>query len=480
LALICFLAALALPASALASTWTAHQLGGEAAKATVFGISCPTASLCVAVGNNNTIATSTDPTGDAGAWQIAHPGEGAVGIPHGTFNGHQIRAVSCPSSQFCVAASFEGLIYTSTDPTGGAEAWRVADLDGEGPNTHFYGVSCPSPSFCAASAGGAKIATSTNPTGGAGAWSVTQLEGPLELRGISCVSPSLCVAVGDDGEDIRPALSDNGEILTSTDPLAGAWRRVPAPAAQGNLYGVSCPSPVFCLSGDLLGNLVFSTAPATAAAWTPTDGGGSTQITAASCPSVSRCVAVDNNGDVLTSTDPTGGASEWSFTNLLPFPGIDETARNGMFGVSCPATSLCAVAGNEGQVFTSTDPFLPGPRPMPSKAEKKRRRHGPKRPRVTIARAPNEAERTSHGFGFRALFRSTPTAPSAASSAGSTGASSSAVARRGSTASAPATTSSPSGRLASPASGATSRRPRSGSSPPASGRRGRPHPAASR
>lgn len=124
------LLASAIPASA--STWTVRQLGGEAAQATMFGVSCPGASLCVAVGSDNTVASSTNPTGPA-------------------------------------------------------SAWAVTDLDGEGPNTHLYGVSCPTAGFCVASAGGGKILTATDPTGAA-AWSVTQLAEPLELRGVSCPS----------------------------------------------------------------------------------------------------------------------------------------------------------------------------------------------------------------------------------------------------------------------------------------------------
>jgi hypothetical protein len=388
--------------AAFGSTWTGHPLGGEAAKVTMFGISCPTSSMCVAVGGNNTIASTSDP---GGAWNVVYAGEGALPT-NGIFPGRQIRGVSCPSPQLCVAVSFKGLIYTATEPTGSAAAWSVADLDSSGPSTHLYGISCPSPSFCAAAAGSGKIVTSTNPTGGAAAWSTTQLEQPLELRGVSCVSQSLCVAVGDDAEEIRPGPTDNGEIVSSTNPLGGAWGRVSMPGAQGPLYGVSCPSSALCVSGNLLGNLVISTNPTGAAsAWTTTDGGGAVQITAADCPSTSQCVAVDNNGDVLTSTDPTGGPGEWTFTNVVPFS-IPATEANGMFGVSCPSASLCAVAA-KGQIFTSTDPFVvPPPTPKgTTKKSKKKHKKRPKRPRVTIARAPEPGvEINGSRVRVRALF----------------------------------------------------------------------------
>lgn len=346
------------------------------------------------VGGNNTIATATDPAGGAAKWNVVYAGEGAEPV---AANFRQIRGVSCPSPQLCVAVTFEGLIYTSTEPTGSAAAWNVTDLDPSGPNTHLYGVSCPAVDFCAASAGGARIVTSTDPTAGPSAWTKTQLEGPLELRGISCASPSLCVAVGDNGDTSRPEIGDQGVILSSTDPLGGSWQQA-QPPIHGNAYGVSCPSPALCVSGDLLGNLLVSTSPSTTTSWRSVDGGGSVQITGVDCPSPTLCAAVDNNADVLTSADPAGDKA-WSFTNIVPFSGPEDPAHqaNGSFGISCPSAALCAIAANDGQIFTSTDPFAAsaaspgsGENAKSGKAHRKR----PKRPRVSIAHGPPAVETT--------------------------------------------------------------------------------------
>jgi hypothetical protein len=379
-----FILASAGPAGA--ATWTARQLS-EVGQAPFFGISCPSVSLCVAVGANNTVASSADPSAGAAAWSAISLG--GAGYP----NQNEIKGVSCPSPQLCVAVSFEGLILTSTDPTGGVAAWSIADLNPSGPNTHFYSVSCPSPSFCAAVAGGGKIATSTNPTGGAPAWTVTQLAGPLELRGISCPSLSFCVAVGDDGDELAPGPTDVGEVLNSTDPLAGAWQQVQLPGVPGNLFGVSCPSPALCVSGNALGNLVVSTNPTgPASAWPAIHGGGSVQLTATACPLVSRCVVVDNNADVLTSTDPAGGPGEWSFTNLIPYTRIEGTfVSNAMWGVSCPSISFCAIAAGDGQVFTSKDPFAVTVKEQGNEKRGKIRKRGPKRPLTILARRPEPA-----------------------------------------------------------------------------------------
>ena len=380
---VAFFAALSGPAAA--ATWTDHQLP-SVGQSPLYDISCPSTSLCVAVGGGNTLAGSADPTGPAGNWSVIYPG--GAGPP----NQSGIKGVSCPSPQLCVVVSSEGFVLTSTNPTGGIGAWNVADLNPSGPRTHLYGISCPSPAFCVASAGGARILTSTNPTGGAGSWTMTQLPGPLELRGVSCVSPSFCVAVGDDGENIAPGPADRGEILTSTNPLGGVWQQVEAPGTPGNLFGVSCPLPALCVTGNALGNLLVSTSPTgPATSWPATPGGGAVQLTAAECPSVTRCVAVDNNADVLTSTNPTGGPGAWTFTNLIPYTKtVGTLVSNAMWGASCPTVTFCAISAGDGQVFTSEDPFATPPAQVKSGGKKKhkKRRKGPKRPRTTLGRRP--------------------------------------------------------------------------------------------
>jgi hypothetical protein len=367
-------------APASGADWNLRTVGDSI----MLGISCPTNSRCVAVGAGNTVLSSDDPTAGAAGWNLANVGAGEQG-PYFS-PARQIRAVDCPSTGFCVAVSYEGLIYTSTNPTGGAGAWSIADLSPEGPNIHMYGVSCPAADLCVASATGGKILTSTNPAGGAGAWTVAQLDPSLNLRGISCASAGLCVTVGDEGV-----------IVSSTQPLGGpgAWgeTQLPGDPIDRFLLGVGCPSAGFCVTGNAVNTLFTSTSPTgSAGAWIPAQGKGTVQITDVDCPDVTHCVAIDNNADVLTSTDPTGGAAAWTFQNLIPYrqgPG-DTLNPNGSFGVSCPTTSFCAIAATHGQILTSTNPFEPPPAAAPTKkAKKKHRKHkGPKRPRAIIAHGP--------------------------------------------------------------------------------------------
>jgi hypothetical protein len=370
---------------ALASTWASAQLPGQAAKVFLLGVSCPSQGLCVAVGTNNLIASSTDPTGGSSAWSFVYAGEGpspyiSESVPF--INSRQIQGVSCPSANLCVAVTDQGFIYSSTQPTGPASDWHVTQVDnGHGYNIHLFGVSCPTANFCVAVSGkrstyggvdNGKIFTSTDPTGDASAWQSIEFGELVEFRSVSCSSVSFCVAVTEDGR-----------IFTSTDPSGDAsdWHLIGAPGGPGSLRAVSCVAAALCLSGNESGTLLSSTDPSAGApSWRQANGGGSVQITGTSCPSASECIAVDDNGDILTSTEPAGGSAAWSFDNVVPFTSEEG---NALFAASCPTSSLCAVAGSRGQILTSSAPFAktPGSETTPPKRKRGRKR----RPKVTIA-----------------------------------------------------------------------------------------------
>ncbi len=391
-----FLISAALATPARASTWTTVKLPDPSVQAALYGVTCHPAPLCVAVGANSTIASSANPAGGARAWTVVRPG-GGVDLPGGgdpIYAGAQIRDVSCPSTSLCVAASFDGRIYSSTNPTS-ASAWKVVPLSEEKkPRAHMGGISCPSPSLCVAVAYSGKLAFSTNPAGDRSAWVVTELGQPFDLRGVSCPSPSFCVAVGNEGS-----------ILASTDPTGGsaAWKPLGAPAGDHSMNGVSCPSPSLCVTGGA-GGILASTDPTAAGSWTVVSPGTGLPIKDVSCPTTSACAAIDNNADVVASTDPTGGPGAWWFKNVLSYGSEGPGDGNGMFGISCPLTSLCVVAGQDSQIITSTDPFVrDAPKVPPPNS---------RRPRVMItAHPPKRLGHRKGGvkvtFRFRAVGRVT-------------------------------------------------------------------------
>ena len=162
-------------------------------------------------------------------------------------------AISCPSQTLCVAVgsvtdSNKGIIYVSTEPTGAAAAWSPMVIkEGRG----LVDVSCPSASFCAVAGGkSGKVFTSTDPI--SGSWQVSELAGSPNLRGISCGTPSLCVAVGYEGRIF---------VSTDPTGGASTWQEAGTPGGPGAMQGVSCVSTLLCAAGNLTGNVLTSADP---------------------------------------------------------------------------------------------------------------------------------------------------------------------------------------------------------------------------
>jgi hypothetical protein len=270
--------------------------------------------------------------------------------------GGTITSVSCPDPNNCVAVDVEGDVITSTNPSGGAGAWKVASID---PSANVFGqttllpttgVSCADPSLCVAVDQGGNVIVSTNPGGGAAAWTLSGIDGLASLSGISCPDEHLCVAVGSTTAAGYPA----GVVLTSTDPADGpdTWKVVTLNAS--GLTAVSCPSPSLCVALDGGGEVVTSTDPTGGAGAWSSAGVDSTvsNTTAISCPSAYLCVAVDSDGNVLTSTNPTGGAGAWTLTNVSP----DITGEPQFASVACPSMTFCVIGDFSNSVLVSSDP----------------------------------------------------------------------------------------------------------------------------
>jgi hypothetical protein len=165
-----------------------------------------------------------------------------------------------------------------------------------------------------------EIFTSANPTGGANEWTKTAVDPGGFLDAVSCPSVSLCVAGGSDA-----ATYSNGEILTTTRPGggAGAWTKTTIDPGMTyypvSLDALSCASVSLCVTGDNFGNILTSIDPTGgASAWMNASfESPGTSLISISCPSVSLCVGADGQGNVVTSTDPAGGASTWTHATLI-------------------------------------------------------------------------------------------------------------------------------------------------------------------
>jgi hypothetical protein len=217
------------------------------------GIDCVGESFCAAAGGEGTVLVSTDPTGGAAAWKEVAIEEASAG---------DLTSVSCPSASFCAAVDDAGHLLTSSEPAGDATTWSAAAID---PGRELVDVSCPSAGFCAAIDDAGNALVSDAPAGGAAAWESTQAQAEGGLSEISCASASLCAIA------YNARFGASG-LLVSTDPLtgAGSWADAGLDLGGGwgdEALGVSCPSNDFCGFAYAGGILVSSDPAGGSSAW---------------------------------------------------------------------------------------------------------------------------------------------------------------------------------------------------------------------
>jgi hypothetical protein len=291
--------------SAAATAWSSPTKippASPAAEASVYGISCPTDSLCTAVDENGAGHTWQD-----GRWSGTQP------VPAGG----SLTAVSCPTTTKCVAVSSGGnsAIYDG-------RFWSRAPAVGPAAS---YRISCPSAEFCAAVGdSGTPGGPNTVATFDGDSWSTSVLPSAGvsdRLFDVSCATNSFCVAIDLDGI----SLTYDGRT----------WSPHRAPALRG-ATSVSCPVRSFCMA---VGPSAYSTF----------DGNGwsgpksipdftSAFVPDVSCATPQRCTVVGLNGE---SVQWRSGA--WSMrTSVFAGEFLATVA------ISCPTPQFCMTVNSRG------------------------------------------------------------------------------------------------------------------------------------
>jgi hypothetical protein len=288
-----------------------------------------------------------------------------------TPTGAHLDSVACPTVELCVAVGANDAIRTSTRPAS-TVPWSRTTLgyhyyqqqgsdDYATPQDYLTSVSCPSAGLCVAAPGGGNgLIVSTHPTGGPSAWHLQKLatfpyplgglsgpksrSGPQDIGAVSCPTVTLCVA-----ENIY------GELATSTDPQKGTWAPTRLEADPDNTVdadAVACPSAGLCLAAGTYSSIWSSTRPTGGArAWHQVSLGGS-KIISIACRSTTLCLASDATNQVFATTDPTGPASSWHPVTLTPTTGTVPSRI--LSAVACAPGGPCLASADNGQVFATT------------------------------------------------------------------------------------------------------------------------------
>jgi hypothetical protein len=309
---------------ALIQTWNGKTWTSVAPKAPkgalstdLLGVSCATAKSCVAVGlylNSGGVGVPLAETWNGKTWTPGTPAR-----PAGSTGG-QLDNVSCRTAKSCVAV---GSYYTAAGSTALAETWNGATWT---------------------------IARPPEPKG-----SVTG-----ELIKVSCPSAAYCVAVGTYGSN------------TAEFPLADVWNgkswartpaQPPASAKHGaDLTGVSCTSAESCVAVGAGGGGGDAGVASFAEFWNGKSWSAGTIswpkgvsqpfLVAVSCGSASRCVAVGSVDADFNDGGHTGKAAATSWNGKTWTAGTVAAPGKGkasLFNeVSCPAAAACVAVGQLG------------------------------------------------------------------------------------------------------------------------------------
>jgi hypothetical protein len=302
---------------------------GLQALPSLFGISCPSASLCFAVDAVGDVVHSTSPTDAPTGWTVDN------------VTGTSLYGISCPNISLCVAVDYAGHVLTSSNPTGGPSAWSSAQVDG---TTPLNAVSCPTTSLCVASDDAGNVLVSTNPSGGQSTWQTATIDSGTPIGAVDCPTVSLCVAA-----------DDAGNVFSSTNPAGGpgAWRSAVVDP-ENAFNAVTCPSASICLAVDDAGNVLSSTDPTGGpAAWSRASVDPANSLTAIACPTTGDCIAVDDAGNEFNSLNPTADATAWTGTSVSantpsPFGGPGASP---LYGIACPTAATCIAVDAWGDDF---------------------------------------------------------------------------------------------------------------------------------
>jgi RHS repeat-associated protein len=256
-------------------------------------LSCPTSTFCVAV--------------DASGYALTYNGSSWGSAAH-IDGSYALESVSCASSSFCVASDSNGevLTYNGTSWSSPSSVDRRHAIDA---------ISCPTASFCAAVDASGYALTYNGSSWG----SAAHIDGKYALESVSCTSTTFCVATDDDGQ----ALAYNGT----------SWSSPSSVDSSRTITAVSCPTPSFCAAVDSSGYTTLYNG----ASWsTPIDVDGANALESVSCTSPMSCAATDDTGNVLSYN-----GTAWSVPQQ-----VDSTRVAN--ALSCPATDDCVAADTSG------------------------------------------------------------------------------------------------------------------------------------
>jgi len=303
-------------------SWKAQRVAGGSAPQ-LSGVSCPTATNCMAVGSNGASLPGSGvvvTTTDAGrTWAPATSPTNALAV----------TSVACTSTSSCTAIVSDGTLTWSDHSDDFGRSWQQ-----EGGLPALFlpanSLSCVASGSCLVagyvptgnSHGEGAVALSTD---GGNTWALATVPAGVGLlQSAACLTALECVVAGTTSTTVSDVVPAKGQLLLSADG-GHTWQLSTRPVPVDDVFGVACPSATQCamvgtkwigfpavatgaVAQSLNRGLTFR---ASTTAYTPIT------LTALSCPTSSGCVAV-------------GGDTVARLTLLAPKPAPVRSRSHGL------------------------------------------------------------------------------------------------------------------------------------------------------
>ena len=356
-------AALALAPVAAASGWAITPTPNPTGTTSdLRAVSCTAGNACTAVGNSARFGHPVQALAERwnGTKWIIQPTNPAFSSSNTLFNG-----VSCTSATSCLAVGEVSGLAVSEQWNG--KTWNLMPAllkPGSAVFSTLNSVACRSASECMAVGSytdGSNVQHTLAYLWNGNFWALQATQDPFgaivdSLNSVSCASATSCLAVGENGKN--PLYESwNGSRWSTGFGLANN-------TTGASFAGASCFSTTTCYAvganfnpaGEFtLANLINPTGLGVSFFTTPSPGRNLSELNAVSCPGATTCFAVGRNdtfsNNLVTLAEFYGGGappSGWS-TMSIPTPknssGAPIAAR--LAGISCPSAQACIAVGKD-------------------------------------------------------------------------------------------------------------------------------------
>ncbi len=327
------------------STWAAVTVPPDLA--VLNGVSCPSATVCVAVGAqvNGTAAVIASSNGGTSWSQPA--------MPPGTA---ALNSVSCPSPAMCVAvggAPAGATAATVVASTDGGYLWSLPTAPteplGAPAAPGLTSVSCTSATDCYAVgpsySGTAPVTDAVVTVDGGATWTAEPVAGVDDtLEGVSCL-----IVSGNDSCWAAGSGAGGGPVLFATADGGSTWSGETSPAGVSGFDGVWCSTSTACaaIGSATGGGAAAATTANGGALWSPANAGIAPTVTAISCSDANDCETAGSGWGVSVTTN---GGTSWVPELLAGATSLDAMA--------CPTPSDCfagGLSGGNGVILATTD-----------------------------------------------------------------------------------------------------------------------------